>query len=217
MLGDQNGGAQLPVDFFQCIQKIGGGNGVQLAGGLVQDQNFRLHDHHGGQIQQLLLPAGERRYLPVEPILDAEKAGHLRHPQPHDALLAAQVFQPEGQLVPHLIGDDLVVRVLHHKADLSGLLPQADLGQGHTIQRDLAASAPVGGQHGFQMPQQGGLSAAGLAAQQHIFPLGQPHGDITQRGSGRAGVGEAYMFQREICHAITSLMCSSVGISSRQQ
>ena len=41
VLGQQDGGAQLPVDLSQRGQKIRGGDGVQLAGGLVQNQHVR--------------------------------------------------------------------------------------------------------------------------------------------------------------------------------
>ena len=217
VLGNENGGAQLPIDFFQSIQEVGGGNGVQLAGGLVQNQNFRLHGHNGGQIQQLLLPAGKLCHLPVEPVLDAEEAGHLCHPQTHDALLAAQIFQAEGQLMPYLIRDDLIVRVLHHEADFGCLLPQCNLLQRGAVQQHTAAAGPMGGEDGFQVPQQGSLSTAGPAAQQYILPLGNLQVNICQRRGGGPGIGEAQILEREIRHAITSLMCRKAGISSRQQ
>ena len=122
MLGDKHGGAQLPVDFLHGVEKVRGGNGVKLAGGLVQDQDLGLHGHDRGQVQQLLLPAGELRHIPVKPALDAEIAGHLRHTQAHGFLVAAQALQAEGQLVPDLIGNDLAVRVLHDETDFRGLL-----------------------------------------------------------------------------------------------
>ena len=50
MLGDDDGGAQLRIDLPDGIQKIRSGDGIQLAGWLIQDQGLRLHGHNGGQV-----------------------------------------------------------------------------------------------------------------------------------------------------------------------
>ena len=73
VLRQEDGGAQLAVDAAQRLQKVGGGDGVQLAGRLVQDQHTGLHHHDGGQAQQLLLAAGQLIHRLVEPALDTEK------------------------------------------------------------------------------------------------------------------------------------------------
>ena len=57
MLRENDRGSKLPVDPLHRRQEIRGGNGVQLAGGLVQKQHPGLQDHGGGQVQKLLLPA----------------------------------------------------------------------------------------------------------------------------------------------------------------
>ena len=45
MLGQDDGSTQFPVDFGQGLQKFGGGDGIQLRGGLVQYQHLGLHCH----------------------------------------------------------------------------------------------------------------------------------------------------------------------------
>ena len=149
MLRNDDGGAQLQIDLADRIQEIRGRNGVQLAGGLIQDQDFRLHGHDGRQVQQLLLTTGQICHIPVEPILDAKIACHFRHPQPHSLLVTAQAFQPKGQLMPDFIRHNLVVGILHHKADLAGLVPLAHLGQGRAVKQDLPCALAVGCQDGF--------------------------------------------------------------------
>ena len=121
MFRQQNGGAQLTVDLPQHRQKVRRGDGVKLAGGLVQDQHVRLHGHDGGQIQKLLLAAGQFGDILIKPPLDAEKRRHLRHAAADGGGVLPQALQPEGQLVPHLVGDDLVLRGLLDKADAGGL------------------------------------------------------------------------------------------------
>ena len=73
VLRQEDGGTQLPVDASQRLQKVGGGDGIQLTGGLVQDQHLGLHDHDGRQTQKLLLAAGKLLHRLVEPVLNAEK------------------------------------------------------------------------------------------------------------------------------------------------
>ena len=108
--------------------------------------------------------------------------------------------------MPDLVGDDLVVRVLHHKADPGGLLPLADLFQGRTIQSDGTGAGAMGGEDGFQVAQQGGLSTAGGTAEQNIFPRGDGQAHIRQGGGEGLGIGEGQILDMETRHAITSLI-----------
>ena len=190
VFGDDDGGAQFDIDFPDGVEKIGSGNGVQLAGGLIQDQHFRLHGHDGSQIEKLFLTTGEIAHISVEPVLNAEIAGHFRYPGPHGGLVTAQAFQTEGQLVPDFVGDDLVVGVLHDIADFRRLHLLGQVGEGGTIEKDLTAALAEGGQGGFQMLQQGGLAAAGFAAEHHIFALLNGKGNILQRIPAAVGIGK---------------------------
>ncbi len=63
---------QFPVNLAHRGQKIRRGNRVQLRGRLVQNQQIRLHNHNGGQIQQLLLASGKFRNILVKPILNTK-------------------------------------------------------------------------------------------------------------------------------------------------
>ena len=215
VLGDDHRSAQLNVDLPDGIQKIRGGNGVQLAGRLVQHQNIRLHGHDGGQIEKLLLSAGQLRHIPVEPALDAEIAGHLRHPKAHGVRVGAQALQTEGQLVPHLVGDDLVIGILHDKADPGRLLPEGNIFQRNPVQQDLPAAPAMGSQHGFQVPQKRCLAAAGLAAQYDIFPFFNGEIHTIQRFALRGGVGEIQILDTQMCHWIISFICITMGISRK--
>ena len=149
MLGDNDGCAQFDVDLPNSIQKIGSGNGIQLAGRFIQHQHLRLHSHNGRQVQKLLLTTGKGGHILVKPALDTEIAGHFRNPQPHGLLIAAQRFQAKGQFMPYLIGDDLIIGILHHKADLSGLFRLGHLGQRLCTKQNLTASLTMRHQHGF--------------------------------------------------------------------
>ena len=46
--------------------------------------------------------------------------------------------------MPDLIRDDLIVRILHHIADLCGLIPLTDLLHGNSVKEYLTAFLSVG-------------------------------------------------------------------------
>ena len=117
MLGNDDGGPQLPVDLADCVQEIRCRDRIQLAGGLVQDQYAWLHGHDGSQVQKLFLATGKLCYILVEPALDAEIAGHFRHTETDGLLIHAKALKTKCQFMPYLVRDDLVVRILHNIAD----------------------------------------------------------------------------------------------------
>ena len=170
VLRHQNGDAQLAVQAAHSLQKVGSSNGVQLTGGLVQYQQTGLEHHDRGQGQQLLLAAGELVHFPMEPVLDAEEGGHLRHAATDGGRVAAQALQSEGQLMPNLVGDGLLLRGLKDEADIGGLL---------------------------QLAEKRGLAAAGGAAENPELALTDREGHIRQRGAGLLGIGKTKMLQTQ--------------------
>ena len=129
MLRQDDGCAQLTVDFPQQRQEIRRCNGVELGRRLIQHQYIGLHGHDGGEAQQLLLSPREVGDILIKPVLNAEKGGDLRHAAANGGGVAAQALQAEGQLVPHLIGDHLILRGLEDIADPLRLLTAGDVTQ----------------------------------------------------------------------------------------
>ena len=191
VLRQEDGGAQLAVDAAQRLQKIGGGDGVQLAGRLVQNQHLGLHDHDGGQTQQLLLAAGQLIHRLAEPVLNAEEGRHLRHTAADGRGIAAQALQSEGQLVPDLVRHHLMLRRLEDEADVRRLLPQGDIPQRRTLKVHLALGDAVGRQDGLELAQQRGFAAAGGAAQHPEFAGADGEVYAGQGGAALLGVGKA--------------------------
>ena len=136
----------------------------------------------------------------MEPVLNAEIAGHFRHPGAHGLLVAAQAFQPEGQLMPDLVRHDLIVRVLHDEADFCGLVPLAHVFQGNAVDADVPASFSVGGQHRFQVPQKRCFAAAAFAAEHHILPPPDGQADVGQGRPAGGRVGKAQILDLDMCH-----------------
>ena len=200
MLRNEDGRSQFCVDLPQGVQEIGSRNGVKLAGGFVQNQNLRLHGHDGCQVQQLLLSAGQIGNVSVEPVLNAEIAGHFRHPGAHGLLVAAQAFQPEGQLMPDLVRHDLIVRILHDEAHLRGLIPLTHIFQRNAVDADVPASLSVGRKHRFQVPQQRCFAAAAFAAEYHILPPPDGQADVGQGWPAGGRVGKGQILDLDMCH-----------------
>ena len=211
MLREDHRHTQLPVETLHGVEKFRRRNGVKLAGRFVEHEHIRVHCHHGREIEQLLLPAGERIHAAVKPRLDAEKARHLADAQPHGLRVRAETFQPEGQLVPHLVGDELVVRLLQHEADALRLCARVPRLQRLAVEQHPPAARAVGCEHRLQMPQQRALPAAGHAAQQEKLPLAHGKRDIVQRALHRLWVGESQMFDRKRRHVSASFRFSSRG------
>ena len=132
-------------------------------------------------------------------------------------MVTAQAFQAKGQLVPDLVRDDLVVRVLHDKADLGGLVLLVHLIYGNAAEQNLSAALAVGRQHGFQVPQEGGFPAAALAAEDHILPFFNAERHPAQGFLFRVGVRKAQILDMEMRHWRASLMCSAVGMERNTQ
>ena len=208
--------AQLPVDLANRVQKVRGGDGVELTGRLVEDQNIGLHGHDGGQVEKLLLPAGQIGHVPVKPVLNAEVTGHLRHPQAHGLLVAAQALETEGQLMPDLVRDDLAVRVLHDVANPGRLLPRIHCLERTSVKEDFAAPSAVGCQYRLEVAQERRLAAAAPAAEGDVFARLDGQADTVQgRPVRRDRIRKCQILDRKLCHFSASQRFISAGIKSR--
>ena len=215
MLRQQDRGAQFPIYFSDGGQEIRGGDGVQLAGGLVQDQDGGLHGHDGGQVQELLLAPGKLCDILIEPSLYSEEGGHFRHPAADGGGIISQAFQAEGQLVPDFIRDDLILRTLLHEADAGALVPVTDFFQRRPLKQNLAAQVSGRSQYGLELPQQGRFPAAGRPAEGNELPLGDGKGKLMQRILPLFRIGKAQTEDRKRFHFTSSLLSRINGVRHR--
>ena len=132
----------------------------------------------------------------MEPVLNAEIAGHFRHARAHGRLVAAETFEPERELVPDLVRDGL-----HHKADLRGLVALGYLRERRAAEKDLAAALAVRREHRFEMAQQRGLAAAGAPAEHEKFPRTDAQRNAAERELAlRRGVRKGQILNIEMFH-----------------
>ena len=216
VLGDDDGSAQFPVQLAHGGDEIRRGNGIQLGGRLVQDEEFRLHDHDSSQVQQLLLTAGKGRNVLVEPALNAEIRRHFRHAPGDHRLGQTQIFQPEGQFMPDLVRHELMLRPLHHVADAAGGFALGHVRLRFAVHKDGAGQFAQRSQLPLHQPQQGRLSAARRPADRQEFALLHRQGDVRNGGACTVGIGEGQLFDLKQRHLIASFPLMMAGSQVRQ-
>ena len=106
--------------------------------------------------------------------------------------------------MPDLVRDDLFVRILHHIANGGSLGAAVHSVHGAAVKENLPSPVPRGGQNGFEMPQKGGLSAAAVAAEQHILPFFNGKGHILQALLLCPRIGKAQVSNFNLVHAMAS-------------
>ena len=92
-------------------------------------------------------------------------ARHFRNAAANGRRVTAEGFQPERQLVPDLVGRDLILRTLLHKAYFFCLFALVKGIKISAVEQDLAASAAMRRENGFELPQQRTFTASGGAAE----------------------------------------------------
>ena len=215
MLGHNYGGTQLTVYLTDGGDKVGSGNGVQLAGRLIKDQHRGLHSHNGGQIQQLLLSARKLGNILIEPRLNAEKAGHFSNAASDSGAIVAKALKAESQLVPHLIGNYLIFGALLDKADTRALLTLVNAVQRTSLEENFARAHSVGCKDGFKLAEQGGLAAAGWAAEGNELSGLNCEADILQGLAALFRVIKGQISDLKRCHLRSSFTLRIIGVRHR--
>ena len=116
--------------------------------------------------------------------------------------------------MPHLVRHQLIVRGLHHKADVPALLSGTEVPKRAPLKQDLSRLRAMGRQGRLELAQQRCLSAAGLPAQHQKGAFLHAQRDMIQRGARLTGVSKAQLADLERLHARSSFQCSIAG--SRQ-
>ena len=178
MFRKQNRHGEVPVQTVQRRQKVCCRDRVKLRSRLIQKQKLRLHDHDAREIQKLLLSAGKRRGIAVKQLLNAKIRCDLRDAPPHDIGRRIEIFESEGQLMPDAVGHDLLLGVLHHKADLCCGCPVIERGKRLAVKGNAPGLRTERRQLRLAHPQKRGFAAAGRAAEHGKIPGVQRKGNV---------------------------------------
>ena len=148
----------------------------------------------------------------MEPALHAEKARHLGDAAADGGRIVPEALQPKGQLVPDLVGDDLVFRALLHKADALRLLARRNVGERAAVEKDRAPADAVGRKSGLQLAEERAFAAAGKSAERDKLARAERQAHIPQGGRELPGVGKGQAFDAIELHVRASFLCSSTGV-----
>ncbi len=166
--------------------------GVQVARGLVGQDQLRVDDHAAGDGHALLLAAGKLGTAGVGALLQVKGAdngahalvdGHLGHPA-H--------FQRDGDVLEHAaLGQNL--EVLEDHGDLAPKLRQLHPAQAHEVHARDVGRAALGPQIAVEHAQERGLARARRPGQKHEFAALHMQRDVFE--SLRSAQNAVHMFQ----------------------
>ena len=184
LLDNQDGNAMLLVQFTKNLKKLAAADRVQLAGRLIQNDDFRLEGQNRGHGDLLLLPAAQGGDAAILEVGDANLLHRRLHTVGNLRLRDAEIFQPEEELILHHGGDHLGVDILKNAADHPGELLRPHLHRVHAGHPNLAVkiAAVVMWHNAADAVGQGGFSGAGVADNPDEIPLLHRHVDMLEGG-----------------------------------
>ena len=113
--------------------------------------------------------------------------------------------------MPHLVGHNLRVGVLHDEPDLRALVALRHLFERHPLEEDAACALTVRREHTFQVAKERGLAASALSADDDITSLLYLERYAVEGATVRPRIGERQLFDSEMCHMSLSPMVMADG------
>ena len=206
--GHHDGGAGA-VDGVQHLHDAQRRSRVEVAGGLVGQQDLRMVHVGAGDGHALLLAAGQLVRVVAFLAGQTDRLQHLRHQGANRGAAGADHLQREGHVLPdRLVVEQLVV--LEHEADRPPVLRHLTVGQtaqvvaGHA---DLAVRRLLLAQ---EQAQQRGLARARCTHQKHEVAAFHVQRDVVERGTRAPGVDLADMIKRDERHVQSLLLYAIV-------
>ena len=147
----------------------------------------------------------------MKPCLYPEITSHLCHTQPHGALITSQALQTKGKFMPHLVCDNLIIRILHNISDFCPLIPLAHLIQWCSFKANFSCPFSMRRQNGFQMTHQCRFSASALSAQCNIFSFFYLEINLIQCLFFDSRIRKGQIFDFKMYHVISSPICIMEG------
>ena len=184
MLAQDNRQSLVFVQLAQCKKDIFSSLRVELGGGLVQHQDFRLQRQDCSNCHALLFSPRQRADPPLSQLRDAHLIQHFLDAFAHGGRRQGKVLHGKGQLILDRVDDKLGFRILKNEADEIG---HASRGQVDRIPAaNLNAPCPAPSvemrRKAIQAAQERRFARAGWTNNQYELALGNGDAKIGQGG-----------------------------------
>ena len=162
-VGDHDDGGAGGVEVAEQVHDVKAVVAVEVASGLVAEDELRVGDDRAGHGDTLLLPTGELLRIVARPVDDAHAVQHLVDLRLALRLAEAEIAQRQLHVLEnvHVVNE---VEALKHEADDAA--PQRQtvaLAQAAHVATVEEIAARVGGVEEAEDVEQGGLAATGRA------------------------------------------------------
>ncbi len=171
-VGYHDDGGASGVEVAEQVHDVETVVAVEVAGGLVAEDELRVGDDRAGHGDTLLLPAGELLRIVARPVDDAHALQHLVDLRPPLRLAEPEVAQRQLHVLEDVHVVDEVETLEHEADDAAPQLQPVFLAQGGDIPAVEPVAARVRGVEESEDVEQGGLAATGRA--HHGYELALP-------------------------------------------
>ncbi len=198
IVGDEQNGRSFCIDAGQIIHQLLQMPPILAQGGFIQNEQARAQNCAGRERGALLLAHRKRQGM------TCSQRGQVRLFQRliHDlGIFPAKIFGPERYLIPHLIGEQLIQRILEKHRHIQTRRGAFATSHMHPPLQRLEQARS-------HQPQ-GGFASAIFAHQRHKFPGMNLQGDVMD--DGPTPIARGYVIQRQ--HRRCGLGTMAVGLN----
>ena len=159
MLRDYYRYSEFVIELFKRSQKFRGGNRVKLRGRLIKYYYPGIHRGYRRESNRLFLTARKLGSSAVKERINAEIAHGFGEAPAHERLGVSEVFHTEGNFMPDLVGDCLMLRGLLNETYFYALIG-GELPGLMTAEKDFSACFSSRSELGLKAFEQSCLSAS---------------------------------------------------------
>ena len=170
-VGDHDDGGARGVEVAEEVHDVETVVAVEVAGGLVAEDELRVGDDRAGHGDTLLLPAGELLRIVARPVDDAHALQHLVDFRLALRLAESEIAQRQLHVFENVHVVDKVEALEDETDDPTPKLQPVFLAQGGDLPPVEPVVARVGGIEESEDVEQGGLTATGRAHHGYEFAL----------------------------------------------
>ena len=160
------------------------------------------------------MPTGQLCDRLIKPFLNPEKRCHFRNAAANRRRIIAEGFQTERQLVPDLVGRDLILRTLLHKAYFFCLFALVKGIKISALKQNFSRTSAVRRENGFELPQQRTFAAPGGAAEHQKLPRSDRQCEVRDCLFFLLRVCKTQMVDCKEFHCLSSFRSRITGVST---